>query len=73
MPTTVNSKRASYASVGRAFKLPDFNLDVSHRAHVGYYLFEQGRPQLEQVHRLPAARRGRAAAWDATTIPPWSI
>ena len=28
--------------------MPEFNLDVSHRAHVGYYLFEQGRSQLEQ-------------------------
>jgi cyclic beta-1,2-glucan synthetase len=27
----------------------DFNLDVSHRAHVGYYLFEQGRAQLENA------------------------
>ncbi len=24
------------------------NLDVPHRTHVGYYLFEQGRPQLEK-------------------------
>ncbi|MFN2136704.1 MAG: hypothetical protein ACK2UK_12170, partial [Candidatus Promineifilaceae bacterium] len=39
---------ANYASDGRAVTLPDFNLDVSHRAHVGYYLFAAGRPQLEQ-------------------------
>ena len=34
---------SSYDSTSRAFKL-----DISHRAHVGYYLFEQGRPQLEK-------------------------
>ena len=59
-------ERTSYDSVGRAFKLPDFNLDVSHRAHVGYYLFEQGRPQLEksigyQPRGVEGLRRGMTA------------
>ncbi|MBW7883183.1 MAG: carbohydrate-binding protein, partial [Caldilineaceae bacterium] len=51
-------ERTSRDNVGRAF-----DLDVSHRAHVGYYLFGQGRSVLEksvgyQPRGLEGLRRG---------------
>ncbi len=47
---THNGERdgAGYASAGRAITLPDFHLNEPRRAHVGYYLFADGRRQLEQ-------------------------
>ena len=44
MPTTVNSNPLATITL-----VTSSTWTLSHRAHVGYYLFEQGRPQLEKA------------------------